>query len=611
MNTPWWSFDSITEVIIGEGVTGIGANAFVADPYLYSVTLPSTIQRIEERAFDCSSLSKINLPEGMTYLGDYAFPWCYNLNELNLPSTLTEMYPTSLKGNNLRTLTVAAGNPKFDSRDNCNAIILTEANEVFTGTPATVIPTSVTSIGANAFDNNNNLKTFVIPDHVTNIGMSAFSACYTLRILTIGKGVKTIDKDAFRSCERTDTVFCYADPATLTWLGFDNAKNFKPNKGTFFVVKKSDLSVWQEKFANLNATIIAEEGEEQPEPATIAFVLNNKSSKAMTLKQNIAEPFTSPTLRVSPEGRKLIWRTNISVKPANEQDSILVQVNTDPFEVKLLNTNGTGQTDVDVVVYDEYITAMATLKVSFYADTYKEPEVVEVEPVKGETTITFNSNGNEGTAITEETDLTNTEVDGVLMPLNEDAGDGYDATDQSIVLNSEMSVEEVETILEQLEPGSGAFAAMFSGMTFKLPAGTGSFYVDFLTMGDRVLTVKIGDNAALTFSKSEKGKVKIDYDCQSETYVYIYGSSSAAAPAPARSLVFRKQAPRKAEANSNAVKIYGFEIKPQTVITGIEQNTTTARPADANWYSIDGRRLSTVPVQKGIYVNNGRKIVVK
>ena len=29
------------------------------------------------------------------------------------------------------------------------------------------------------------------------------------------------------------------------------------------------------------------------------------------------------------------------------------------------------------------------------------------------------------------------------------------------------------------------------------------------------------------------------------------------------------------------------------------------------WYSLDGRRLSGKPTQKGIYINNGRKIVIK
>ena len=54
-------------------------------------------------------------------------------------------------------------------------------------------------------------------------------------------------------------------------------------------------------------------------------------------------------------------------------------------------------------------------------------------------------------------------------------------------------------------------------------------------------------------------------------------------------------------------------IVKEDEITGIieineDQNT---KPIDENWYSLDGRKLSGKPVLKGLYINKGRKIVVK
>ena len=52
-------------------------------------------------------------------------------------------------------------------------------------------------------------------------------------------------------------------------------------------------------------------------------------------------------------------------------------------------------------------------------------------------------------------DLTNKETGGVLYTLSEAAGDGYDATEECIVLNSTMTTEEIAAVLEKLQPGSG------------------------------------------------------------------------------------------------------------------------------------------------------------
>jgi hypothetical protein len=344
------------------------------------------------------------------------------------------------------------------------------------------------------------------------------------------------------------------------------------------------------------------------EPANIEFVHSGTVSSEMNLTCKVTDGFASPAVKVQPYGTPLVWRTKINEKPQGEYAPIRVEVQTDPFEVKLLNgAEGTGQTDVTVVVFDEAMTATATLNISFYADEYVEPEVPTVAAVEVETVTNFGESEN----ITEETDLTNTEVDNTLFTLNEEAGDGFDSEDKSIVLNSSMSTEEVEAVLEQLQPGTGAFAAMFSGMTFMLPAGSGHIDVDFMTMGDRVINVKIGDQATAKFSRNEKGTVSIDYYCIAETYVYIYGSADVAEARPINyANVFRARAPRKAIANANAVKIYGYSIVPDDIVTGVK-SLDNVDNAIREWYSINGCRFNGKPAVKGIYIVNGNKVVIK
>ncbi|MCR5138514.1 MAG: leucine-rich repeat protein [Oscillospiraceae bacterium] len=110
--TPWTGLNgSITEVIVGEGITAVGGDAFTQMPNLTRVTLPTTLTRIGRDAFSDSvslksiefpaSLRKIGsyafygsgletvvLPEGLTEIGAAAFMGCAGLKEITLPKTL-------------------------------------------------------------------------------------------------------------------------------------------------------------------------------------------------------------------------------------------------------------------------------------------------------------------------------------------------------------------------------------------------------------------------------------------------------------------------------------------------------------------------------------------
>jgi hypothetical protein len=179
--------DKIVEVaIIPDGTTEIRDYAFCDCYYLKSVTIPKSVTEIGEKAFsDCCSLGSITIPESVSKIGALAFVRC-----------------TSLE-----SIVVADGNPAYDSRKGCNAIIETETNTLIAGCDTTIIPESVTKIGRSAFNSLTSLESVVIPEGVTEIGRCAFLGCESLTTVTLPVGVEEIDETAFDECMDLTTIY--------------------------------------------------------------------------------------------------------------------------------------------------------------------------------------------------------------------------------------------------------------------------------------------------------------------------------------------------------------------------------------------------------------------
>ena len=225
-------------------------------------------------------------------------------------------------------------------------------------------------------------------------------------------------------------------------------------------------------------------------------------------------------------------------------------------------------------------------------EEYIGSDPAAIEPIEEETTVSFG--GTSG--VDESTDLSNTAVNDVLYTLNNTAGNGYDNTDQSITITSVVSDANIAEA-EALTPGTPEFAEKFNGITIELAAGTGSVTFDCQTIGNRQLTVKIGNAPAATYSKSERGEVKVAYNVAAPTFMYVYATAVAGA---------RGSEPTAIE---NALKLYGFTVKPGDT-TGINA-INSDKPTDGHdvYFDLSGRRVTTP--QKGIYVKNGQKVVVK
>ena len=77
---PWWVNRDFDSVVIGDGVTSIGQNAFFCQMEITSVSIPDSVTKIGDYAFfRCEKLESINIPEGLTDIGRDAFAGCDRL----------------------------------------------------------------------------------------------------------------------------------------------------------------------------------------------------------------------------------------------------------------------------------------------------------------------------------------------------------------------------------------------------------------------------------------------------------------------------------------------------------------------------------------------------
>lgn len=182
--SPFYSLQtSVKQVVIQENITSIGDYAFLNCSELTSIDIPYSVTSIGWEAFNgCVGLTSINIPNSISIIGNYAFRGCLGLTSVNIPNSVTSIGTEAFyMCSGLRSIKVDSGNLKYDSRNNCNAIIETKTNTLIRGCENTIIPNSVTSIEAGAFDGCSGLTSIIIPKSVTSIGSDAFNGCIWLR----------------------------------------------------------------------------------------------------------------------------------------------------------------------------------------------------------------------------------------------------------------------------------------------------------------------------------------------------------------------------------------------------------------------------------------------
>ena len=249
---------SLTNIVLPNNLTSIDSYAFYGCTSLTSIEIPNGVTVIDDGAFmGCTSLKSINIPDSVTRLGRLTFKLCTNLTAVTFGenSQLTYVgYQTFYGCRSLTNLTIPAGvidigdnynrgtfsactslvainvdknNTNYCSVDgvlytkNMTTLICYPAGKndtsfvvpdgvvkilrfAFSDTVLTsiTIPSSVTTIGNNAFESCTSLTNVIIPEGVTKIGDQAFQGCSKLTSITIPSSVTYIGEGAFNGCSK-------------------------------------------------------------------------------------------------------------------------------------------------------------------------------------------------------------------------------------------------------------------------------------------------------------------------------------------------------------------------------------------------------------------------
>ena len=257
----WWKSyrSSVSSVVISDGVTSIGYEAFDNCSSLTSITIPNSVTSIGYGAFmGCSSLTSITIPNSVTSIGNYAFYDCSSLTEItcqavNLPTLGSNAFSTSIPLYvpcvSKEAYRNAAGWSEFtdirsieedcnETPDHCSTAsgtcgynltwdlscegVLTISGTgemenydnpynnfdytVYSIAPwreynnlitSVIIKDGVTSIGSYAFESCQNVTYVEIPEGVDNIGQFAFNLCTSLTNIVLPNSLRYIDDQAF------------------------------------------------------------------------------------------------------------------------------------------------------------------------------------------------------------------------------------------------------------------------------------------------------------------------------------------------------------------------------------------------------------------------------
>ena len=180
-NYAFYRCSSLTSVDIPDGVTSIGNGAFEICHSLTSIDIPDSVTSIGNYAFSmCSGLTSVDILDGVTSIGDFAFVACDGLTSVTIPDSVTSI-----------------GDYAFSECSDLTSV---------------TIPDGVTSIGNYAFSYCTDLTSVTIPDSVTSIGNRAFGVCSALTKITFeGANPPSFDLTAFDYCNNLQTISLSAD----------------------------------------------------------------------------------------------------------------------------------------------------------------------------------------------------------------------------------------------------------------------------------------------------------------------------------------------------------------------------------------------------------------
>lgn len=268
----------IPDKINGTEVISIGNKAFWECTSLTGVTIPEGVTSIGDRAFeDCTSLTSVTIPEGVTSIGNDAFSLCGNLTSISLPKSLTSIGSYGFSGTDLTSITI----PENVRSIGCEAFFLCDKLK------KVVLPEGITRISSKTFAMCSNLTSITIPDSVTSIGNGVFCGCSKLKSVVIPDSV--IEIDVFKKGENqgeywwllfdpNTTIICNKNSAAYKYAKENNLPiKLMPKpakKGTILTVPSKKIKVKVTSSSKKNPTVAV-------------MKITNKKAKKLTIPSTV------------------------------------------------------------------------------------------------------------------------------------------------------------------------------------------------------------------------------------------------------------------------------------------------------------------------------------
>lgn len=239
---PWYSVrDSISSIVVEEGITSIKEWCFSGLPYVTSVSFPESLTSIGDYVFnDCIALSNVTLPSKLEKIGHTAFSKTA-IKEITIPASVTEISSSAFSYcTNLRKVTfqctelVELPSCLFEGCSNLKTVILPEKGlkkiqtrcfEDCISLEEITLPESVVYLGMESFEGCSALNT-INTDNVLEYDSNVFGGCTSLNTITLNDLVKSLSMSMFLD-SGISTIELPENLEIINSSAFDGCKNLK------------------------------------------------------------------------------------------------------------------------------------------------------------------------------------------------------------------------------------------------------------------------------------------------------------------------------------------------------------------------------------------------
>ena len=179
---------------------------------------------------DCSGLTSLTLPAGITSIGDKAFWYCSGLTSLTLSDGITKIGDWAFEGcSGLKEV-------RFCINDNLDTYLTKDH------------PYIDVDCGIKYYINDKEITSIKIPSNVTTLGNYVFQGCSGFTSLTLPAGITSIGSDAFSNCSGLTSIYVYAEKVPEIYS--DVFKGVDAKKCTLYVPMGTRDDYWLSDFGD-------------------------------------------------------------------------------------------------------------------------------------------------------------------------------------------------------------------------------------------------------------------------------------------------------------------------------------------------------------------------